>query len=331
MQRQNPRLDWRTLDSTYYNGGMNRLIIFAGLGLTLSAVIADERRAPRPKYTDEQTRGIFFDKLEDAFRGPKPTLSSVRKSSQSVAVAAAGGAAPAKSVQAGEDIWSPLISSTSIEDEVKRLKLVYDSTISTPGAFNSGGYQDARLTLTAMASLFAVINQYGGEVRWKDQAAVARDLIARTAFNCKAGSTQVYNEAKLRKADLQDLVSGSGINGRDAEVENDWTMIADRSPMMEYAEMLIETLEDSTRNEGVAKNEVELVRRNAELLTMVAEIFVQEGMDEADDEDYVKLGHEMREAAKTLVAALERNDWEAVTAGASLIRQKCDNCHNERR
>lgn len=312
---------------------MKRLISFSLAALVLTTVVADEKRAPRPKFTDDQLRGIFFDKLEDAFRGDRPSLSSIRKSAQAMPVASAtGGSSGGVETAPGKDVWSPLVSSTSIEDEVKRLRLVYDSIVTTPGAFNSGGYQDARLTLTAMASLFAVINEYGGDVRWKNQAAVARDLIARTAFNCKAGSTQVYNEAKLRKADLQDLVSGGGITSRESsEPKNDWTMIADRSPMMEYAEQLVEALEDVTNNQGNAQKEVDLIKRNAELLAMVAEIFVQEGMDEADDEDYIKLGRDMREASKTMMAAIEREDWDAVIAGPSLIRQKCDACHDERR
>jgi cytochrome c556 len=311
---------------------MSRTLIFGFAAVVLSVVAADERRAPRPQFSEDQLRGVFFEKLDDAFRGQRPSLSSIRKSAQVAPVAAAGQSTGGASSDAdGKDVWSPLIGPASLEDEVKRLRLHYDSVVTTPGAFNSGGYQDARLDLTALASLFAVINEYGGEVRWKDQAAVARDLIARTAFNCKAGSTQVYNEAKLRKADLQDLVSGTGITGRESDPDTDWTMIADRSPMMEYAELLVESLDEATRNEGTAKTEVDSVRRNAELLAMVAEIFTREGMDEADDEDYVKLSHAMRDVAKTVVAAIDRSDWESVTAGASLIRQRCDACHEEYR
>ncbi|MDG2224226.1 MAG: hypothetical protein P8L85_22785 [Rubripirellula sp.] len=306
---------------------MSRTLIFGFAAVVLSAVAADERRAPRPQFSEGQLRGIFFEKLDDAFRGQRPSLSSIRKSVQAAPVATAGQTPSGSAAAGGKDVWSPLIGAASLEDEVKRLRLHYESVVTTPGAFNSGGYQDARLDLTALASLFAVINEHSGEVRWKDQAAVARDLIARTAFNCKAGSTQVYNEAKLRKADLQDLVSGTGITGRESDPDTDWTMIADRGPMMEYAELLVEALDDVTRNEGTAKSEVEAVRRNAELLAMAAEIFTQEGMDEADDEDYVKLSHDMRDVAKTVVGALDRSDWGAVTAGASLIRQRCDACH----
>ncbi|MGB1817576.1 MAG: hypothetical protein ACPHJ3_19580, partial [Rubripirellula sp.] len=179
--------------------------------------------------------------------------------------------------------------------------------------------------------LFAVINQHSGEVRWKDQAAAARDLISRTAFNCKAGSTQVYNEAKLRKGDLQDLVAGSGLSSKDAEPETDWTMIADRSPLMEYAELVIESLEDGARDEGTIKKETDLVKRNSELIAVLGEILAQEGMDDADDDDYAKLSRDMSGDGKAVTAALGRGDLEAVRLGVSKIRQKCDACHEQYR
>ena len=212
-----------------------------------------------------------------------------------------GAAAAAAPTQ--QDRWSGLISPLSIEDEVKRVRLHFDSVVTKPGDFAGGGYQDARLDLTVLATLFAVIHEHGGEVRWKDQAAAARDLIARTAFNCKAGSTQVYNEAKLRKADLQDLVSGGGISAREAPAENDWSSIAGRSPLMEYIEQLIDVLEDAARNEASVNAGADVIKRNSELLAMVGEVLVQEGMDEADDGDYVKFSRSMTEAAKGVTQA----------------------------
>ncbi len=291
---------------------------------------ADERRAPPPTFSPGQLRGVFFDDFNDAFRGPRPTLATVRKSAAAAAVTAAASAATA-SAESGVDPWSPLISPTSLEDEIKRVRLHFDSVVTTPGAFNSGGYQDARLDLTILAALFAIINEYSGDVRWKDQAAAARDLIARSAFNCKAGSTQVYNEVKLRKGDLQDLVSGSGLANREAETENDWTMIADRSPLMEYAEALIESLDDATRNEASVKSKSDVVKRTAELLSVLGAVFASEGMDDADDDDYAKLCREMTSAAKAVTAAIERSDVEAVRKGASEIRKRCDACHEQYR
>ncbi len=312
------------------NTQRSTIVVLVGIIAIVPHVLADERRAPVPKVDTEKMKGIFFPDINDAFRGEPPTIASVRATTTPTvtpSVDAPGGpAAPT-----GNDLWAGLISPQSLEDEVKRIKLEFDGVVTTPGAFNSGGYIDARLHLTVLASLFAVIDQHPGEVRWKDQAAAARDLISRTAFNCKAGSTQVYNEAKLRKGDLQDLVSGSGLANKTSEDETDWTMIADRSPLMEYAELLIEALEDGARDEGTIKKETDLVKRNSELLALLGEILTQEGMDDADDDDYAKLSRDMAADGKAVTAALGRGDFDAVRLGVSKIRQKCDACHEQYR
>ncbi|MAI74217.1 MAG: hypothetical protein CMM01_25435 [Rhodopirellula sp.] len=306
------------------------IIVLVGISAIIPHVRADERRAPAPKVDPDKLKNIFFTDINDAFRGQAPTIASVRATA---APAAPASTAPSggQTTQTGNDLWSGLISPQSLEDEVKRIKLEFDSVVTTPGAFNSGGYLDARLHLTVLASLFAVINQHPAEVRWKDQAASARDLISRTAFNCKAGSTQVYNEAKLRKGDLQDLVAGSGLASKESEEETDWTMIADRSPLMEYAELLIDSLEDGARDEGTIKKETDLVKRNSELIAVLGEILAQEGMDDADDDDYAKLSRDMSDNGKNVTAALTRGDFEAVRLGVSKIRQKCDACHEQYR
>ena len=295
-------------------------------------VVADERRAPRPQFKAGEGTGVFFDKLEDAFRSGPPDLAKMRaaeKQAASQQMAASSDSGSGDSGGGGS--WDKLITPASIEDEVKRIRLHYDTVVSTPASFNGGGYLEARLDLSVLATLFAVIADYGGEIRWKKDAPAARDLIARTAYNCKAGSTQVYNEAKLRKVDLEDLVSGGGISGRDAEAANDWSSIVDRSPLMEYLEILVEKLEDSVRDEKTYKDQVDSIKRNAELLSVVGEVLVQEGMDEADDEDYTGLSDAMTEESTSVVKALGRDDYDAVRQGVAKIRQRCDSCHEQYR
>ncbi len=310
------------------------LVTAIGACFVVSLVIADERRAPVPKFEKDETGGVFFGSLEEAFRAGLPSLSKLRAASekQMQAQSSGGGnAGKGDSDSEGSGNWEKLISASSIEDEIKRLRLHYDTVVSTPGAFNGGGYLEARLDLSVLATLFAVINDFKGEVRWKKDAPVARDLIARTAYNCKAGSTQVYNEAKLRKQDLADLVSGGGLTGRDSEPENDWSSIVDRSPMMEYLELLIGELEDGVRDEKSFRGQIDAVQRNAELLSLVGEVLIQEGMDEADDEDYQGLSDSMTEQSVQVVKAIGRDDYDSVRQGVAAIRQRCDACHEQYR
>jgi cytochrome c556 len=299
-----------------------------GLSVLLIAanVSAQERRAPVPKFSPEQLRGIFFDNLSDGLRGERPSLSSLRDAGATPRTTAT--LTPDLAV-APDDPWSQWIGPAAIEDEVKRMKLHFDSIVTTPSAFSGGGYQEARIDLTVLATLFAVISEHRGDVRWKQHAVPARELVARTAFNCKTGSRDVFREAKSRKADLQDLLSGSGLTTAESEAATDWSQIADREPLMEYAESLIESLAGATNDAGAIKREPELISRNAELIAMLGEVLSQPGMDDADDEDYAKLSKALSGSAKELALAIERSDVKEIQTAVGNIRKRCDACHEQ--
>lgn len=312
--------------------GLIRLLVLV-LGTTIAwqtDANAQNQRARPPVFDESVTSRVFFPDLSKAFRGDRPTLSSLRKADALMSSANEEGDQDDESSSSGG--WSKLISPISLEDEIKRVKLKYDASITTPGAFNGGGYQDARLHLSVLASLFAVISEYSGDVRWQADAKTARDLTAKTALACAAGSTPVYKEAQLRKADLQDLLSGAGMSAAKAgEGANDWSMIADRGPMMQYAEELLNRISDQSRDAATAKENVDSLKRLAELLSILGVILVQDGMDDAEDEDYALLSGAMTKASRMVVAAIERQDFESVRTSVGAITQSCSDCHEQYR
>nr|WP_236696505.1 cytochrome c [Rhodopirellula islandica] len=300
------------------------------LTCTASNVDAQEQRARPPKFDADEVSRVFFADPATAFRGERPSLANLRDAGAEKAMAQAEAAAEESS--AGGSKWASLVSPLSLEDEIKRIKLRYDSVITTPGAFNGGGYQDARLNLSVLATLFAVVADHKEDVRWKSDAHTARDVMARTARNSAAGSTQVYNEAKLRKADLQDLVSGASITAtQTSEKVNEWHMIADRSPLMEYAEQLLDTLGDHTRDAATTQENLDAVKRESELLAMLGEVLIQEGMDDFDDPDYAELSRAMTTNSSSVVSAIERQDWDGVRASVGDVTQSCAACHEQYR
>jgi hypothetical protein len=290
---------------------------------TAAVAVAVERRAPPPSFSENRFSGLFFRSAEEAIRGQRPSVAAATGADAAGADAtgavAAGVPATARSPATTAGASDPtsgftrLISPASLEDEIKRVRLEFEATITTPAAFRSGDFQKARLHLTTLASLFAVIVEHDGDVRWKRDAAAARDLLARSAANCKSGSAQVYNEAKLRKADLEDLVGGSGLTVRQAESENDWLTIADRVPLMVYAETLLDgPLKQGSRNAEAVKAESDRLRRSAELLAVIGEILRQDGMADADDADYRSLCQELIDAGTSVSLALDQQDAAAV-------------------
>ena len=76
--------------------------------------------------------------------------------------------------------------------------------------------------------MFGVIAEYDGDVRWKQQALGARDAFGKVAANCKVGTDASYNESKLRKADLEDLVGGASPDLKPNPDDFTWGKLMDR-------------------------------------------------------------------------------------------------------
>ena len=89
---------------------VTRLVLVLMIGAIGVDVAADERRARPPKFSPGQLRGIFFEDLEQAFPGERPTIAKIRASAKTKAVMAArGNSADSSDAQATvDDPWSDL-------------------------------------------------------------------------------------------------------------------------------------------------------------------------------------------------------------------------------
>jgi hypothetical protein len=221
-----------------------------------------------------------------------------------------------------------LISAETIEDEVKNLQKLVSEHVTTPAKFKGGGFKEGRKQFTELALLFAIISQYDGDVRWKDRAGGIRDLMARAGFNCKVGTDASYNEAKLRKEDLEQLVQGGGASAGEANPDAKWDKIADRPPLMQRMEECQQLhIAPATANSGEFSKNADVVLREAELLAAIAEAIQQEGFEFADDETYLEYAKQMRDAASEIVGAVKGKNCDAARAASGNIEKACTGCH----
>jgi cytochrome c556 len=321
------------------------ILILVALLLGGSAVFAQSRakRAKLPEFTPAATQGVFFENVfEQGLQGPRPANLG-----QYPAVASNPGV-PAKTPlpangpgNAGSDgssgtaglySWTKIISSTTIEDEIKALKSATDQTVTTPTKFAGGDYRAVRRDFSVLAMLFAIIAEYDGDVRWKDSAPAARDLFARTAANAKVGTSQVYNEAKQRRDQLGDLLNGSKIEGPGSEPKAAWGAVADRAPLMQKLELAFQgKVLPGTSNPAAFKENKSELKQHAEIIAAVAEVLKQEGMEDAGDSDYEGHSEKMKAAALEIVEAVANDNQEAAGKAAGQIGQACSQCHESYR
>lgn len=308
------------------------IFCLAGLALVRAQAPTQQRfqRARRPAWDSRTEPSAFFlDAFADALVGERP--------------ADFGGGARSVPPDGGNPTrdpggngatygWQKIVSATTIEDEVKRIKLEVDKTVTTLTKYKGGGYKRGRRHFSVLAMLLAIITEYDGDVRWKEQSALGRDLFARAGFNAKVGTDQSYNEAKARKQDLQTLVSGGNLDGKPGAEPNRWDKICDRPPLMQ-------TLEEAHQNRIVLwtasraefTNHSEDIVHEAEMIAAICEVLKQEGFEFADDDDYVGYCEKMQGQALEIVDAVKLNSHEAARAAAGQISKTCSECHENYR
>lgn len=281
-------------------------------------------RSKPPQFQSNEFSGVFFADARSQLQGNV----SLGAPSQVAEASMASGSEPSDAEPAakGKEVWKQLISGSTIEDLVKESKSRVDGIITTPAKFASGGYAEARREFTLLGSLMGIIAQYPEEIRWKNSAPYARTSFARMAANCKVGTQPVYNEAKLRQQDLQDLLKGTKLNGTAEETA--WADTADRGPTMQILEWALrENLAPHTSNEDNFNNNLDEITKYAELIASYSQILQQEGMTDADDETYAQFAATMLGAARETLKAVKSKDAELARTAVAKIDQSCNKCH----
>ena len=283
------------------------------------------RAAPPAAVWDEPTAQIF---AADAFAelvGTRPTVSTAN---QRLSPAAALQSEGLTAAPAGGFLWSAVVSEETLTDEIKDMKGVVISAVANPSAFKGGGYDQAREAFSTVALAFGVIAAYDQDIRWKTEAETARDLFARVGFNCKVGTDQSFNEARLRSDDLKSLVEGGPPTSR-AERDEDfrWSQVAGRPALMSRLESADATLSAATASKADFEKRLANLLHDAEIVAMIGEVIQQSDYEYHDDDTYRGHASAMRDAALKLREAVKKKDYDAARAAVGDLKKSCDVCH----
>ncbi|MCC6511591.1 MAG: cytochrome c [Pirellulaceae bacterium] len=316
-------------------------LLFAGLiALWCSVAVAQRGRKPTraqpPKFTGQEFEGTFFADVSSVLQGARPTPGSLAAGNAANSSSKPTGNAASNSpdssagptpASAGDGAWGNLISAATIEDMVKNSKARLDPIVASPTKF-AGGYKEARREFSLLALMFAVIEQYQGDVRWKKSAAVARESLARMAANSKVSSPQAHKEAKQRVQDVADLLGGNTLDGTPGG-ELVWGDVIDRVPLMQLLEWAQqESVNPHSSSPENFKQHKEELQRYSELVAALGKAAIMEGMPDADDAEYRTIGQQMVDQARQIGLAIQTDNADLARQAAGQIGQACAKCHD---
>lgn len=305
----------------------------SGLAVLAQTKAQPAKRAQPRKFTKSDT--FYADAFKEGLVGERPANLSqstppVTAAAGSTSVPAAGSGSPAKGGG-----WSTLISAATIEDTIKAVKQQVDQEVTTPSDFAGKGHKLARRDYTLLAVLFGITAEYEGDVRWKKDASVARDVFGRSANNFKVGTTQAYQEAKARKEELNELVGGSSpFSGKEADGKAAWGQVAGRAPLMQHIETVWEPrLKPALADKSQFAANSDKIVRDAELFAAIGEVLCKDGMPDAGmpDSEYNRFCVRLRDAAKSIVEAVKTKNYDQAASAGSAIGKACAECHENYR
>jgi hypothetical protein len=285
-------------------------------------------RVPPPRFQPREFDGVFFEDVTGQLVG-KPPARSLAGTKPADTTFPGQAAIPAPPGEKGSNLWKERISGQSLEDLVKEGKRRLDGSVTTPAKFSAGGYKEARREFTLLAILFATIEQYPEEVRWKSSASIARSRFGRMAANAKVGTAPAYQEAKLRMEDLNSLLKGTALTETSPPLELLWGELVDRVPSMQILEWALrEQLNPKVASEAEFKSQVEEVLTYAELIGLIGETMHQPGMADADDDEYKNWTMKMIAEATRIREAVQLDNPTMAREAAGQLDQACNGCHN---
>ena len=280
------------------------------------------KRVQQPDWTDaekkKQAAKVFFaDAFRDALKGERPTNWAEG------AAASSGEAAEGDAV-----VWSKIISSESLEDGVKSLKNELTKSVVQPAQFASGGHRVAREQFTVLALLFAVIGEYDGEVRWKQDAAAIQDRFQNLA-KAATGDAAAFTAARNSKQDLEDLIRGNRWPQQlKRKPIDDWTTVANRRVLMRVLESSLDDLiKPATSSESSFRDATDRLKREAEVSSAITQVLMHESMEDALDDDYKAYCKELQDAAEKIGRAVEQEDLGRAAKAAGAMHKACSDCH----
>ena len=281
-------------------------------------------RVGRPDFSKPNPKiDVWFDNVfEEGIVGQRPDGSKAAPVASNGNNASEGDASSASG-------WAALIGGDAIESEIKSLNLELAKSVTTPVKFKTT-YNEVRQTTSILSMVFAIVSQYDGDVRWKDDAAKAQAAFAKATINARSNADTAFNYCNGRKFELEDLIRGGSFPETEKPAEElDWSDVIGRTETMVRLQRSDELLKQWTADADTFAKQKKKIIQEAQWVAAIGAVIAKEGMDDADVDEYVEFCVQMKDAASETAAAAELDNYEATSKFANLMSQSCNNCHEE--
>lgn len=231
--------------------------------------------------------------------------------------------------EGGELDWAAIIPPDVVDSEVTDIRNRLKQSLVSVAQYNTS-YLSLMPHIQTMGVMAEIAGDHPGDIRWKENALVIRDLARQMAAEKLMRGPASKKKIEEPYFQIEDTLAGSP---PDLEPEGDilFSDIAEMSELMKRLDTADKRLTVEIGSEEALAEKAELAKHEAAVLAALAKVIMMEGFGYAGDEDFEGHALPMMEAGIKIVEAADKGDFATFDAAKTRIKQSCSDCHRSYR
>jgi cytochrome c556 len=244
------------------------------------------------------------------------------------------GSAPATEptpVAAGATDWSTLITTDTIQNEVKSIRNELTRIMTSVGSYNRD-FASVQILGSTLAGLAQIGHEHSGTLPWKQKAILLRDLAGKVSSGASGVGRDPYDKVLLPFEQIIVILDGGNPSNAPAPDEKaSVASSADREWIMRRMQKSIDVLKTSNQNEPAFKGQKEQASAELQFLASMGMLLRAPDYVYADEkiyQDYMKTMSDIGVAARS---ATDAETFAAFQEQFNKMNQVCTDCHKQYR
>lgn len=281
------------------------------------------------KWIDDIPYDVFLDDpLAEANNTAAVAMNNTPKPAGSGDTPAAepeAGPKPAATAAAGGDSWKEFISMEQLLAETKRIRNHLTSSLQSQGTYN-GNYKELQVDGAVLAALANVIAEHPEDVSWKANTRFIREYGLQLSESSKALGKDAYDKSQTASEKVIAVLDGNGGDG-DFPAERPFGEVANRAGVMKRIEKASEWMRANINSESKFKAEIEQIRNEATIISVLGKVAAHPSYESATEEDYAKYAKDLVNGAREAVGSAQDQSFMKFQDAINKINKACTDCH----
>ena len=223
--------------------------------------------------------------------------------------------------------WDTMLPEKVLTDEITEVRNFLSATVQSVGSYNSS-LAMIEPKVASLAILSNIAREHPAELTWKEDAAYIREFAKQMIVEPLQRGKK--DQARLQELfeNMQDTFNRSRPSDIADPPDDGFPDVAAMSSVMKRMQDAQNRLMQEAGTESAFKSKKDLVQHEAAILQTFTHVISLEEYG-YDDEDFQGYAKAVEEAAKSIQAAADADDFAAYELSLSKISTSCQACHSD--